>query len=279
MAVMVNRRHPSLATHLSELWRYRDLVRNLALRDLKARYKNSILGFLWSLLNPLLMMVVFTIVFTVMLPSNIEKYPVFILVGLLPWNWFATSLSGCVQSIVGNANLVKKVYFPREVLPIAVVIANGVNFLLALLVLFALILVYQIPLTAWVLFLPVLIAVQFVFTLGLGLVMSALNVRFRDTAVILEVVLQAWFFLTPVVYDMRVLPEVKTILGAEVAVRRLAYILNPIGSLIASYRDILYWSVPPGLDFVARTAATSFVILLLGYLFFNRLAPTFGEDV
>lgn len=279
MTVMVNRRQPRLAARLSELWRYRDLVRNLALRDLKARYKSSVLGFVWSLLNPLLMMVVFTIVFTVMLPSNIQKYPVFILVGLLPWNWFASSTSGCVQSIVGNANLVKKVYFPREALPISVVVANGINFLLAGIVLFALILLYRIPLTPWVLFLPVLIVVQFVFTLGLGLFLAALNVRFRDTSVIMEVVLQAWFFLTPVVYDMRILPEVKTIMGVDVEVRRWAYILNPIGSLIASYRDILYWTVPPGLDFVARTAVESFALLLLGYLFFHRLAPTFGEDV
>ena len=279
MTVMVNRRQQRLSARLAELWRYRDLVRNLALRDLKARYKSSVLGFVWSLLNPLLMTVVFTIVFTVMLPSNIEKYPVFILVGLLPWNWFSSSLFGSVQSIVGNANLVKKVYFPRETLPIAVVVANGVNFLLAGIVLFALILIYRIPITAWVFFLPVLVVIQFVLTLGLGLFVAALIVRFRDTAVILEVILQAWFFLTPVVYDMRVLPEAKTIMGVDVEVRRWAYILNPIGSLIASYRDILYWTTPPGLDFVARTAVESAIILVLGYLFFSRLAPTFGEDV
>ena len=118
-----------------------------------------------------------------------------------------------------------------------------------------------------------------VILIGLGLFVAALNVRFRDTAVILEVVLQAWFFLTPVVYDMRVLPEAKNIMGMDVEIRRWAYILNPIGSLIASYRDILYWTTPPGLDFVARTAVESAIILVVGYLFFNRLAPTFGEDV
>ncbi len=280
MSVLVNqRRQPTLGARIGQLWRYRELVRNLVMRDLKARYKNSVLGFVWSLLNPLLMMLVFTVVFTVMLPSSIEKFPVFVLCGILPWNWFATSMSGSVQSIVANSNLVKKVYFPREVLPLSLVLSNGVNFLLALLILFPMILIYRIELTPWVLMLPVLIVIQLVFTLGVALFVAALNVFFRDTGVIMEVIVQAWFFLTPVVYDIKVLPQHKVIMGIDVNVQRLAYILNPMASIIANIRDILYWSVPPGLDFMARTAFTSLLVLLLGYLFFTRLAPNFGEEV
>ena len=280
MTVLVNQgRRPGLWARLTELWRYRELVRNLVLRDLKARYKNSVLGFVWSLLNPLLMMLVFTVVFTVMLPTNIERFPVFILCGILPWNWFSGSVGGAIHTIVGNATLIKKVYFPREALPLSLILSNAVNFLLALTVLFPLMLAFHTPLTPWLLFLPVLILVQAVFTLGVALILSTVNVFFRDTAVIMEVVLQAWFFLTPVVYDMKVLPEHKLIAGYDIEVRRLAYILNPMGSLIANYRDILYWGLPPGLDFLLRTALTSLLVLLLGYLLFSHFAPQFGEEV
>lgn len=280
MTVLVNRRRrPNLVARLGELWRYRELVRNLVGRDLKARYKNSVLGFVWSLLNPLLMMAVFTVVFTVMLPTGIEKFPVFILCGILPWNWFSGSVGQAVHSIVGNANLVKKVYFPREVLPLSLVLSNGINFLLALLVLFPVLWLFHTPLTPWILVLPVLIVVQLIFTLGVALIVAALNVFFRDTSVIIEVVLQAWFFLTPVVYDMKVLPQSKIILGYDVNVQRLAYILNPIGSIIANFRDILYYGAPPGLDFVARTTLSSLLVLFVGYLLFLSLAPNFGEEV
>ena len=280
MSVMVNRaRRPRLDKRVGELLRYRELVRNLVIRDLKARYKNSVLGFLWSLLNPLLMMLVFTVVFTVMLPSNVPNYPVFVLCALLPWNWFAGSLNGGINSVVGNANLVKKVYFPREALPLSVVLAQGVNFLLALPALFAMMLVFRIPFTAWLLLLPVVMLVQLVFSLGIALFVAALNVFFRDTGVIMEVLLQAWFFLTPVVYDIMVLPESKLILGHDVDVRRAAFILNPMASIIANYRVILYWGSPPAFDFLIRTVVTSLVILVVGYWFFIRVAGRFGEEI
>ncbi len=280
MSVMVNRaRRPRLDKRVGELLRYRELVRNLVIRDLKARYKNSVLGFLWSLLNPLLMMVVFTVVFTVMLPNNVPNYPVFVLCALLPWNWFSGSINGGLNSIVGNANLVKKVYFPREALPLSVVLAQGVNFLLALPALFAMMLVFRIEFTAWILLLPLIMLVQLIFTLGIALLVAALNVFFRDTGVIMEVLLQAWFFLTPVVYDIMVLPESKMILGHEVDVRRAAFILNPMASIIANYRVILYWGSPPAFDFLIRTALTSLVILVFGYWFFTHVASRFGEEI
>lgn len=280
MSVMVNRaRRPRLDKRVGELVRYRELVRNLVIRDLKARYKNSVLGFLWSLLNPLLMMIVFTVVFTVMLPNNVPKYPVFVLCALLPWNWFSGSISGGLTSIIGNSNLVKKVYFPREALPLSVVLAQGVNFLLALPALFAMMLVFQVPFTVWILLLPVVMLVQLIFTLGIALFLAALNVFFRDTGVIMEVLLQAWFFLTPVVYDIMVLPESKMIMGHDVDVRRAAFILNPMASIIANYRVILYWGSPPAFDFLIRTAVTSLVILICGYWFFTSVASRFGEEI
>lgn len=275
-----------MTARLGELFRYRDLIVNLVVRDLKVRYKSSVLGFVWSLLNPLLMMLVFTVVFTLLMPNrSIAHFPIFLLSGLLPWNFFSTAVVGSITSIVGNAHLVKKVYFPREILPMATVLSNGVNFLLALVVLFAMLFVARIGLTVWILWLPVIILVQIIFTLGLAFMLATLNVFYRDTAVIMEVVMQAWFFLTPVFYPIDILPGQATFLGLELPVRRLTYILNPMASIIASYRTVLYGSIdghppgPPGLDFLSRTAVTALAVLVIGYLIFARFSRTFGEEV
>jgi lipopolysaccharide transport system permease protein len=270
----------SLVAGAKELVQYRDLIRNLVVRDLRVRYKNSVLGFAWSLLNPLGMMIIFTVVFTIMLPySEVEKFPVFVLCALLPWNWFSASVIGSTGTIVGNAALVKKVYFPREVLPISVVLSNLVNFLLALIVLFAMIVIFRVRLTGWALLLPVVIFVQMIFTMGVALFLSTLNVFYRDTQVIMEVVMLAWFFVTPVFYPVSILPQTYTLLGITLDVQRLVYILNPMASIIATYRVILYAGAPPALDFLARTTVTSAAVLACGYLFFARYAKRFAEEL
>ncbi len=255
--------------HLRELYRYRELVKNLVARDLKLRYRNSALGFVWCLLNPLLMMMVFTVVFTVLLTNNtIQHFPVFILTGILAWNLHTTALLGAINSVVGNAALVQKVYFPREVLPIATVLSNTVNFLLSLVVLFGMILLYRVPLSPTVLLLPLVILVQVVFTIGVALFLSAVNVFFRDTASVLETLMLAWFFLTPIFYRIEDVFPVYS---------RLMYVLNPPASFIAAYRDILYYGGMTNLDFFARTAATSVLVLVAGYLFFRRASHGFSE--
>jgi lipopolysaccharide transport system permease protein len=265
-------------TNWAHLYRYRDLVWNLVARDLKVRYKNSVLGIVWSMLNPLGMMLVFTVVFTILIPNNsIERFPIFVMCGLLPWNWFSGSVIGSIYSVVNSAALVKKVYFPREVLPISVVLSNLVHFLLALVVLFGMMLVTGTPLTRWILLLPLLIAIQLVFTMGLGFFLSAVNVHLRDTAPIMDVLMLAWFFLTPVVYSTDLIPQVKVVLGYDIPVQRLAYILNPMASLIASYRVILYNGAPPDLGFLLRTVVTAILSFVLGYLFFLRNSRNFGE--
>ncbi len=255
---------------LVELVRYRELIKNLVARDLKVRYRNSILGFIWCLLNPLLMMAVFTFVFTVLMKSNIPNYPVFILVGILAWNFHTTAVTGSIGSVVNNSALVLKVYFPREVLPISAVLSNAVNFVLALIALFAMILVFQIQLSASVLLLPIVLLVQIVFSVGLGLFLAALTVFFRDVEIITETILLAWFFLTPIIYRMQDLFP---------AYSRLMYIANPMASIISAYRDILYSGGMPGLDFLGRTFLTSVLILVAGYIFFRRAARRFGEEL
>lgn len=268
---------------------YRDLLYNLVVRDLKVRYKHSVLGFFWSLLNPLLLMGVFTFVFTALLPSDTATRPsfhIFFLVALLPWNWCSTSVSATLSSIVGNAHLIKKVYFPREMLPVSVVISNMINYLLSLpaLLFFMIFLRPGIPnsafsaecthacLNAKLLWLPVLILTQVLFLVGLGFFLSALNVFFRDTSVLVEVGLSAWFFLTPIIYDAQ------DVAGDYVG---FMYWLNPMASIIANYRDIFYYNNPtsPAPEFILRTLIQSGVLFALGYLFFMRFSRNFGEEI
>jgi lipopolysaccharide transport system permease protein len=269
-----------------EIYAYRELLSTLIVRDLKLRYKNSVLGFLWSLVNPMLLMLVFTIVFTVMIPNlAVPKFPVFVMAAVLPWNFFNTAVMSSIQSVSTSGHLIKKVYFPLEVLPLSVVLSNFVNFLLAFIVLFAMILLFRVPITAAIFYLPLIMVVHVSFTAGVSFVLGTLNVFYRDTGVIMEVLMQAWFFLTPVFYPLEMLPESALVMGAELPVRRLLYILNPMASIIASYRSVLYGSTvgtpphAPAWDFMLRTAVTSLLMLALGMWVFARYRNRFAEEV
>ncbi|MBI1296811.1 ABC transporter permease [bacterium] len=262
------------------LLHYRFLIYNLVVRDLKSRYRNSILGFLWSLLNPLGMMLVFTVMSLVLFrDQTIENYPVFLLSGLLAWNYFSASIMTGANSVLAGGHLIKKVYFPAEVLPISAVLANLVNFLLALVVLFAAILFFHTKFTGWLWLLPIVILIQTIFTLGVVFFLSALQVYYRDTLIVMDVVMLAWFFLTPVFYSATFLPESYTLWGVTLDVRRWSHILNPMASLINMYRDLLYGATRTDLDFFLRTAVTAVVVLLVGYWFFVRYSANFSEEV
>ena len=273
-----------IVAHVRELWEFRELLYNLIVRDLKVRYKNSVLGILWSLLNPLLMMLVFTFVFKVLAGSSgLKAYSAFILSGILAWNLFSASVMGATNSIVGNAHLIKKVYFPREVLPISMVLSNLVNYVLALPVYFVLSMAMGIAPTIWVLLLPAVIIVQLFFTLGVAFILATANVFYRDTRIVMEVVILAWFFLTPVFYPISEVGREGWRIGGvflnSFTIQRWMNILNPMASIIASYRDVLYWGNMPGLDFFMRTAATAALFLFFGYLVFLRYCPRFGEEI
>ena len=264
---------------LQELWQYRELIYNLVLRDLKVRYKNSVLGVAWSWLNPLLMMLVFTFVFEVMQGAAIPNFHVLVLSALLPWNFFSGAVLGGIPSIVSNGHLIKKIYFPREILPISVVLSNLVNFLIALPVLFALVLVSGMSLHWWMLLLPLPILVETVFALGIVFFLATLEVFYRDTHMLMDVGMMAWFFLTPIIYPIGILPASRQLLGLTLPVQRLMYILNPMASLIATYRVILYHGARPAVDFFLRTFITSLLMLIIGYLIFMRYSRVFAEEV
>lgn len=252
----------------------------MVVREVKVRYKNSILGFLWSFLNPLGMMLVFTIIFGILNPNNeIEKYPIFLLCGLLPWNYFQNGIMGSITSVSGGAGLVKKVFFPREILPIASILAQLVNFLLAFVVLFAFLLIFDATFSPWLWLLPVVILIQTCFMIGLGLFLSTLHVFYRDTGMIMDVLILAWFFLTPIFYSVDLLPESTVVMGLTLDVQRIFYIVNPMASIINLYRDLLYWGYRTEIDFFMRSAATAVAVLIFGYWFFNRYSGRFGEEV
>ena len=252
----------------------------MAIREVKVRYKNSVLGFLWSLLNPLGMMLVFTVIFGILWPNqDIEKYPIFLLCGLLPWNYFSAGIMGSIPSISGGASLVKKVFFPREILPFATILAQLVNFLLAFVVLFALLIIFDASFSPWLWLLPVVILIQTCFMFGMGLILSTLNVFYRDIALIMDVVILAWFFLTPIFYSVDLMPPTVTVLGMVISTQRIFYILNPMASIVRMYRDLLYWGHRTDPDFFLRSAATAILVLLVGYWLFNRYSGRFGEEV
>ena len=270
-----------IVAKVQELWRFRELTRNLVARDLKSRYKSSALGYVWSLLNPLLMITLFYFVFAILLKSQVTYFHIFLMVALLPWNFFIGSVSEGMGSIIGNGNLVKKVYFPREILPIAVVISNLINFLLSLPVLFIVILLTGADIRSTALLLPIFIVIQSVFVLGVVLFLSSLAVFYRDTTHIMGIVLQLWFFVTPIFYPLENI-------GNPIFAKLVRW-TNPMASLVDFYRDILYGglvTVPnlptpglPSLDGVARTALTSLVVLVIGAYVFHRFSGRFGEEL
>jgi lipopolysaccharide transport system permease protein len=282
---------------LRELWGYRELIRNLVLRDLRVRYKGSALGYIWTQLAPLLMMGVFWFVFSFIQPQQIAMFPVFLIVGLLPWNFCNEAVAGGARSVIDNANLIKKVFFPREVLPLVSVCSSLVNYLLSLPMMFLVMAVVQLlypPLreqgrllnfAPTIAYLPVLIGIQMLFLAGVALFMSALAVHFRDFVHLIGILLQFWFFLTPVVYSLDVL---RVTIGG-VALAQVVRWLNPMASLIEFYREILYGNTVPGsqvptpglpaLTSVLRVLITALVVLAFGYWFFQRRSGQFGEEI
>ena len=253
------------------MFRYREAIRTLVVRDLKVRYSNSFLGVLWSLFNPLLITVVYTLVFTFIFPATIEKFPVFFLAGLLPWNFFVWATLGCTGAIVGNGHLISRVYFPRDILPLSIVLSNLVYFLLALAVLLGLTATYRTPLSAAFFFLPVVVLIQCILSLGTGLFLAALNVHFRDTQQVVEVLIQALFFLTPIIYPLEFVQSTP--------VRLAIQLINPMASLIVSYRDVIYAASLPNLSLLAITTAEALLLLAFGYWFFHKNSPSFVEQL
>lgn len=264
-----------MLANLRQLFRYRALIQSLVARELKARYRGSVLGFFWSFINPLLLLLVYTFVFTVVMPGvhspELEPFALFMFCGILPWSWFSSSLLEASNVLIAGGNLIRKVLFPAEVLPIVTVLAGLVHFCFGLPILAAFLVYYQVPIVpadlAWF---PIVVLVQLVLTLGLALLLSALAVHFRDLRDLLSNLLTLWFFATPIIYALSQAPSsVRPFLN-----------LNPLTHLALSYQEILFRPGPftewPRL---LAIGAASILAFAGGYFVFDRLRDTLAEEV
>ncbi len=261
--------------NLSRLLRYRPLIQSLVARELKARYRGSVLGFFWSFINPLLLLLVYSFVFSVVLPNRgkMQPYSIFLFCGILPWTWFSSSVLESSGVLISGGNLIKKVLFPAEVLPIVTVLSNMVHFLLGLPILFGF-MAYNHVVPDWLdlVWLPVVVLVQLVFTTAVALIVSSMTVHFRDIKDILGNLMTFWFFATPIIYDMSLfdtMPIGKTLIN-----------MNPFTHLAVSYQELLFYPGPFGhWKWLLALGAASVGLFLLGFFLFDRLRDTFAEEV
>lgn len=254
---------------VKEIYQYREMLKNMVKKDLRTRYKGSVLGFLWTFVNPLLQLVIYTVIFSNIMRMNIEKFHMFLFVALLPWIFFSTSLQVSTTSVIANKELVKKIYFPRVILPLSVVTANLMNFIFSFAILLPALVISEIGISPTIVWLPLVLLVEFQLALAFSILFAGLNVYFRDLEHLLGIVLMAWFYFTPIVYPVEMIPE------------RLAplFNMNPMLHIIAAFRDILYYGKAPDMKMLGIIFLAGFAFLIISNAAFNRLQRNFAEEI
>lgn len=259
---------------LKEIFDYRQMIFSLVKKDLRGRYKSSVLGFLWTFLNPLLQLLVYTLVFSVIMRSGIEDYYLFLFVALVPWIFFSASLTGGASSVIASQDMVKKIYFPREVLPISYVTTSFVNMILSFFVIFAVFIITGYGINIWaLLYLPIIMFVEYFLALGIALISSALTVYFRDLEYILSIIAMAWQFLTPIMYSQEMVEETLP------SVLMNIWNLNPMTPVIIAYRDILYYKKIPELNTLLSAIVLGGGFCIIGFMLFRKLQKGFAEEL
>lgn len=260
-----------MIAYLREFWRHRDLTMSFTTRDLKARYKQTALGVAWAILQPFSLMVVFTVVFSrfARIPSDGIPYPVFSYTGLIFWTFFAKTLLGGTVAIVANANLIRKIYFPRETLLVSVVFSGLIDLAVSTILFAALLAYYQMPVAATVVWVPVLLVLQTLFVAGLSFLTAPVHVKFRDVGHAIPLLVQIWMFATPVAYPISVVPERL----------RAFYLLNPMAPIIDGYRRAILHGLPPELGPLGVSAVITLTLLLAGYAAFKHAERTFADVI
>jgi len=256
---------------LRELFNARDLLWMWTLREIKIRYKQSILGAAWAILQPVALTLVFTLVFSYLarVPSDGAPYPIFAYTALLPWTLVATSIGFAVPSLINNTNLVTKIYFPKEILPLGAIGAALLDFLVATLVFVGMMIIYAVPLSLNLLWLPLLLVVQIALITGVSLVAAAINVFYRDVRFVVPLGLQIWMYASPIIYPVSLVPErFQTI-----------YMLNPMAGLINSYRRVVLHAAAPAASELLLAFVVSAGICILGYLYFKKVEPAFADVI
>jgi len=254
-----------------ELWRYRELFYNFAWRDIKVRYKQTTLGLLWAVIQPLVTMVIFTILFGKLanIPSDGVPYPIFYLSALVPWVYASSTVTTMSMSLISNADLMTKIYFPRIILPASVVLSGLVDFALASLLVVGFVFYYGLPISVNVLLWPALVVPLALLSLGMGMILSALNVKYRDVKHVVPFGIQLWLFVTPVIYPLSMVPEPYQFLLA----------FNPLGSLIQGFRHSLVPSIAVDWTQLGISLATIITIFVVAVSYFNRSEKAFADFV
>ena len=254
---------------LKSLYEYRELLKTSISKDVRGKYKNSVLGILWSFLNPLLQIAVYAIVFPLIMKSNLPNYTVFLCCGLIPWNFFSAAISRTSFTMVENGNIIKKVYFPREVLPISVVTSEAINFIISTIIILAFVLGYGMGLSKFLIFYPLVLLVQYILLIGISFIVSSVTVYFRDLQHFIGIALQLLFYATPIVYAPNTIPE------------NFQWILkfNPMTYVINGYRDIFYYKQMPDLSSMVMVLGIGLIVCLAGYFIFNKLQRRFAEEL
>lgn len=260
-----------LARNLKLFWFYRELLWNLAHREITQRYKQSVLGYAWVIINPLAQLLVMNFVFSTILKVNSLGVPfiIFLSVALLPWNLFTQSLSSSTSALVANSNLITKIYFPREILVYATIIAKIVDYFYSCVVLILLFIMFKTTITIHILWIPVILVIQLIFTMGLSLILATFNLFYRDIQYLLNLILMVWMYLTPIMYPVEMLPE-----GY-----RFIFTLNPMAVIINAYRQVMLSGSGPNLNSLGLALAISVGTFLIGFLVFKKFEGEFADYV
>ena len=256
-------------TVLKELYNYREMVYNLVKKDLRGRYKGSILGFLWTFINPLLQLAVYTLVFSTIMRVNVDKFYMYLFIALIPWIFFTTSILGGTISIIQNKDLIKKIYFPRIVIPISTVLATFMNMVFSMIVVILTLFISGIGISYYILLLPLIMILEFFLVLGMVFLFSSLNVFFRDIEYILSIIMMVWFYMTPIVYTVEMIPEKY----------KAFFYLNPMTNIVIFYRDILFYKRMPSFGFIGGVFLYSVIMIIIGFFVFQKLQKSFVEEL
>lgn len=255
---------------IKNLYNYRQLLKSNIQKEIRGKYKGSFLGILWSFVNPLLQVLIYALVFPFIMKNTQDNYVVFLIIGILPWTWFVTSINQGTPCILFNAGIIKKVYFPREILPISVVASGLINFLISCIVIILFLLFSGIGFSIYLLFVPFIILIQFILTLGILLITSAVDVYIRDAEYIINFIVNMLFYATPILYS----PDIFA--GSPIS---WLFKINPLAVIMTGYRDALFYQVMPNLSSLFIILIVSIIVLIVGIAVFRKLEKGFAEEV
>lgn len=257
-------------TKIKELYQYREMIYSLVKRDLRGKYKASFLGFLWTFINPLCQILVYTFVFQFIMRTGIEQFYVYLISGMIPWIFFSTAVGAGTTCIKNQSEMVKKIYFPREVLPISFVTSAFINMLFCFIMIFAVIVISGRGVSVLaLLFLPIVMIIEYVMALGFTMIVSGMTVFFRDMEHIVTVIMMAWIYLTPIMYTVDMVPE--TLKGV--------FYCNPMTPVVQAYQQILYYKKIPMIQTMMMAAGFAIVVLIIGIISFGKMEKKFAEEL